>query len=123
MKSLTKESQEEQSKSGLQSLTDEELKKFKAMNESYKNKFGFPFILAVRNANKNMVLSALEGRLHNSSSQKEFNVALEQVHNIAWMRLLTKVNTDEAAGFLTCHGKFRLTIQQIIIKILVFFNV
>jgi len=103
MKALTKESQEEQSRSGLQSMTEEELKEFKTMNESYKNKFGFPFILAVRNANKDTVLSALEGRLHNSSSQREFNVALEQVHNIAWMRLLTKVNTDDAAGYLTCH--------------------
>ena len=104
MKSLTKESQEEQSKSGLQSMEGAELAKFKSMNESYKNKFGFPFILAVRNASKNTVLSALEGRLQNSSSQREFHVALEQVHNIAWMRLLSKVNTDEAVGFLTCHG-------------------
>jgi 2-oxo-4-hydroxy-4-carboxy-5-ureidoimidazoline decarboxylase len=105
VKALTKESQEEQSRSGLQSMTEEELKQFKTMNESYKNKFGFPFILAVRNANKDTVLSALEGRLYNGSSQREFNIALEQVHNIAWMRLLTKVNTDDAAGFLTCHGK------------------
>eukprot|EP00532_Pseudo-nitzschia_australis_P009518 CAMPEP_0168166160 /NCGR_PEP_ID=MMETSP0139_2-20121125/1872_1 /TAXON_ID=44445 /ORGANISM="Pseudo-nitzschia australis, Strain 10249 10 AB" /LENGTH=321 /DNA_ID=CAMNT_0008083325 /DNA_START=172 /DNA_END=1137 /DNA_ORIENTATION=+ len=103
MKSLTKESQEEQSRSGLQSMEGEELKKFKSMNESYKKKFGFPFILAVRNAGKSTVLSALEGRLKNSSSQQEFSVALEQVHNIAWMRLLTKVNTGDAAGFLTCH--------------------
>jgi len=103
LKSLTKESQEEQSRSGLQSMTGDELAKFKTWNESYKSKFGFPFILAVRNASKSTVLSAIEGRLHNSSSQREFNTALEQVHNIAWMRLLTKVNTDEAAGFLTCH--------------------
>ena len=105
--SLSIDSQEEQSRSGLQSLEGEELAKFKTMNESYKTKFGFPFILAVRNASKNMVLSALEGRLENSSSQRELNVALEQVHNIAWMRLLSKVNTDEAAGFLTCHGTYQ----------------
>lgn len=103
LQALTKESQEEQSRSGLQNMTEEELKKFKIMNESYKKKFGFPFILAVRNASKNTVLSALEGRLNDSSSQREFNVALEQVHNIAWMRLLTKINTDDSAGFLTCH--------------------
>ena len=106
MKSLTKESQEEQSRSGLQSMEGKELERFRSMNEAYKKKFGFPFILAVRNASKSTVLSALEGRLEGSSSQREFNVALEQVHNIAWMRLLTKVNSDKAAGFLTCHGKF-----------------
>jgi OHCU decarboxylase len=104
MKLLTVESKEEQSKSGLQSMEGEELDKFKSMNESYRAKFGFPFILAVRNASKSTVLSALEGRLKNSSSQREFMVALDQVHNIAWMRLLSKVNTDDAAGFLTCHG-------------------
>jgi len=103
MKLLTAESQEEQSKSGLQSMEGEELKKFKTMNDSYKKKFGFPFILAVRNASKNTVLSALEGRLKSSSSQREFNIAIENVHKIAWMRLLSKVNTDDAAGFLTCH--------------------
>ena len=57
-----------------------------------------------RQISKSTVLSALEGRLKNSSSQQEFMVALDQVHNIAWMRLLSKVNTDDAAGFLTCHG-------------------
>ena len=70
------------------------------------SKFGFPFILAVRNASKNTVLSALEGRLPHSV-EKEFVTAMEQVHKIAWMRLLSKINTDDAKGFLTCHGKIK----------------
>lgn len=105
MKELTVESQQEQSKAGLQSMEGEELARFKTMNSDYKSKFGFPFILAVRNASKNTVLSALEGRLHNSSEQ-EFVTAMEQVHKIAWMRLLSKLNTDDAEGFLTCHGEY-----------------
>ena len=99
---LTKESQEEQSSAGLQSLTEEELERFTSLNNAYKEKFKFPFILAVRNASKHTVLSALEGRVPNSV-EKEFVQAIEQVHKIAWMRLLSKLNTDEAAGFLTCH--------------------
>ena len=55
-----------------------------------------------RNASKFTVLSALEGRLPNSP-EKEVFVSLEQVHKIAWMRLLSKLNTDDAPGFLTCH--------------------
>lgn len=102
MKELTFESQLEQSKAGLQSMVGEELETFKRNNASYKERFGFPFILAVRNASKDTVLSALEGRLPNSP-QQEFVTAIEQVHKIAWMRLLAKVNTDDAAGFLTCH--------------------
>jgi 2-oxo-4-hydroxy-4-carboxy-5-ureidoimidazoline decarboxylase len=99
---LTKESQEEQSSAGLQSLTAEELERFTSLNNAYKEKFKFPFILAVRNATKHTVLSALAGRLPNSV-EKEFVQAIEQVHKIAWMRLLSKLNTDDAVGFLTCH--------------------
>jgi 2-oxo-4-hydroxy-4-carboxy-5-ureidoimidazoline decarboxylase len=102
LKSLTKESIEEQSKSGLQSLTEEETERFNMMNTAYRAKFGFPFILAVRNATKFTVLSALEGRLPHPV-EKEFVVALEQVHKIAWMRLLSKISTVDAKGFLTCH--------------------
>ena len=120
MEQLTKESQEEQSKAGLQSMTNEELERFTCYNKSYKEKFGFPFILAVRNSTKYTVLSALEGRLANSA-EKEFVTAMEQVHKIAWMRLLSKLNTDDAAGFLTCHvldtangipGRFYISCQQ-----------
>ena len=102
LEALTQESQEEQSRSGLQSLTEEELVAFNTMNEAYRTKCGFPFILAVRNATKQTVLAGLEGRLKNSA-ETEFTVAMQQVHKIAWMRLLSKINTDDAQGFLTCH--------------------
>jgi len=102
LKELTKESQEEQSKAGLQSMEGDELEKFTALNNSYRSKFGFPFILAVRNATKYTVMSALEGRLPNSP-EKEFATALEQVHKIAWMRLLSNYYSADYPGFLTCH--------------------
>lgn len=102
LQTLTKDSQDEQSRSGLQSLTEEELASFGKWNEAYRSKCGFPFILAVRNATKQTVLAGLEGRLKNSV-ETEFNVAIQQVHKIAWMRLLSKINTEDAKGFLTCH--------------------
>lgn len=102
LKELTAESQEEQSKAGLQSMDDTELAKFTSLNTSFREKFKFPFILAVRNATKYTVLSALEGRLPNPV-EKEFTTALEQVHKIAWMRLLSKFFSADFPGFLTCH--------------------
>jgi 2-oxo-4-hydroxy-4-carboxy-5-ureidoimidazoline decarboxylase len=102
IKELTAASQEEQSRAGLQSLSDHELERFSKANSGYRTKFGFPFILAVRNATKFTVLAALEGRLSNSI-ENEFVNALSQVHKIAWMRLLAALNTDDAKGFLTCH--------------------
>jgi len=102
LKELTKESQEEQSKAGLQSMEGEELAKFNTLNAQYRGTFKFPFILAVRNATKFTVLSALEGRVVHSPEQ-EFVTALEQVHKIAWMRLLTSYHSSDYPGFLTCH--------------------
>lgn len=120
MKELTKESQEEQSRAGLQSLEGDELEKFNSLNSNYRAKFNFPFILAVRNATKFTVMSALEGRLPNPP-EREIVGALEQVHKIAWMRLLTKVESNDPVGFLTCHvldtangcpGKFHSVIYR-----------
>ena len=102
LSTLTRESQEEQSRAGLGTLTEEERTKFLALNEAYRAKFGFPFILAVRNASKHTVLAAIEGRIGNSA-EVEFATALAQVHKIAWMRLLAAIDTPEPTGFLTCH--------------------
>ena len=102
LEELTEASREEQSNAGLQSLTDEELERFTTLNKAYKEKFGFPFILAVRNATKHTVLGAMAVRVSNSE-QEEFTQALTQVHKIAWMRLLQSLDTSDAKGFLTCH--------------------
>lgn len=99
---LTPESQTEQGRAGLQSMTSDELDCFTRHNELYRTKFGFPFILAVRNATKHTVLAALEGRVHHPP-EREFAIALEQVHKIAWMRLLAALDLKDAQGFLTCH--------------------
>lgn len=102
MKALTKSSQEEQSKAGLGSLTEEERTRFSTMNSAYREKFGFPFILAARHVTKYTVLAAIEGRLERTV-EAEFTGALYQVSKIAWMRLLTAFKITNQKGFLTCH--------------------
>jgi 2-oxo-4-hydroxy-4-carboxy-5-ureidoimidazoline decarboxylase len=102
LKELTAESQTEQGRAGLQSMTEDEMSTFQANNALYRQRFGFPFILAVRNATKSTVLAALQGRV-NRSYQDELVTALEQVHKIAWMRLLSKLDLSSCPGFLTCH--------------------
>lgn len=99
---LTQESQDEQSSAGLQSLTDTEMDIFTTTNKAYLSKFGFPFILAVRNVTKYRVLSALKARVENTP-QEEFTSAMREIHKIAWMRILQIVDLDDAKGFLTCH--------------------
>ena len=56
----------------------------------------------MRNASKHTILAALRGRLP-QPIETEFVQAIAQVHKIAWMRLLTKLDTSNAQGFLSCH--------------------
>lgn len=98
---LTCESTEEQARAGLGSLTADEMARFVALNGTYKERFSFPFILAVRNANKATIFQSFERRVHNTASA-ELAECLTQVHKIAWMRLRMLV-TPNPTGFLTCH--------------------
>jgi OHCU decarboxylase len=85
-KRLTAESTAEQASAGLDALTDAERQKFTALNEAYVRKFGFPFIIAVRDNSKAGILAAFERRLENSR-KAEFDAACRQVERIAWHRL------------------------------------
>eukprot|EP00928_Gymnodinium_smaydae_P043797 TRINITY_DN29280_c0_g1_i2.p1 TRINITY_DN29280_c0_g1~~TRINITY_DN29280_c0_g1_i2.p1 ORF type:complete len:302 (-),score=27.91 TRINITY_DN29280_c0_g1_i2:105-1010(-) len=99
---LTADSQQEQAASVLHSMTKEEQVRFLKLNSEYKARFGFSFILSFGCSTKYTVLSALAGRIGNTRD-KEIAIALEQVHKIAWTRILSKLESDQLAGFLTCH--------------------
>ncbi len=83
---LTKDSAAEQRSAGLDACTPEELAEFHRLNAAYKDKFGFPFIIAVRGKTRHDILAAFRARLPNSSEQ-EMWTALEQVGRIAQLRL------------------------------------
>jgi urate oxidase len=83
---LTDASAEEQASAGLDALTDKERAQFMALNDAYQRKFGFPFIIAVRDNTKAQILAAFEQRLGNEREQ-EFAEACRQVERIAQLRL------------------------------------
>jgi 2-oxo-4-hydroxy-4-carboxy-5-ureidoimidazoline decarboxylase len=83
---LTAESRREQSCAGLDALTPEEIGVFRLRNESYRNRFGFPFVICARLNNKDAILAALDKRLTNSP-REEIRAALEEVFKIATLRL------------------------------------
>lgn len=85
-KRLTEESTREQASAGLDALTDGERARFTELNAAYVEKFGFPFIIAVRDNDKASILKAFETRIANSRDQ-EFTTACKQVERIAWYRL------------------------------------
>lgn len=85
-KRLTADSTAEQASAGLDALTDEEREKFTALNTAYTGKFGFPFIIAVRDNTKASIMAAFEKRLQNTAEQ-ELATACAQVERIAQLRI------------------------------------
>jgi OHCU decarboxylase len=85
-KRLTDASTSEQASAGLDALTDGERTTFEALNADYTAKFGFPFIIAVRDHDKAGILSAFQRRLGNDRAT-EFEEACRQVERIADLRL------------------------------------
>ncbi|MBM1220797.1 allantoinase PuuE [Ponticoccus sp. SC2-23] len=87
---LTPESANEQSSAGLDALTDAERAAFEDANARYTAKFGFPFIIAVRDNTKDSILAAFERRIGNDR-ETEIAEACRQVERIAELRLIDKL--------------------------------
>lgn len=83
---LTAESTEEQASAGLDQCSKVDYERFQALNEAYKEKFGFPFVMAVRDSSCSEVLAVFSARLRNDYNL-EFETALAEIHKIARLRL------------------------------------
>ena len=82
----------EQAGVGLERLDPEEYERFQSLNQAYKDKFGFPFIVAVKNHTKDSILKAFEQRLENTVDV-EVEQALSEICQIAQFRLLNLVKS------------------------------
>jgi 2-oxo-4-hydroxy-4-carboxy-5-ureidoimidazoline decarboxylase len=87
---LTDDSRREQAGAGLDTLSADEFERFTTMNVAYKEKFGFPFIFAVKGADKYQILEAFETRLEHSR-EVEFDTACAQVCRIFRFRIEDRV--------------------------------
>jgi OHCU decarboxylase len=83
---LTADSSKEQAAAGLDRLTDDERARFTELNDAYKARFGFPFIMAVKGRSKAEILTAFERRLANDAATEQ-RAALEEIERIALLRL------------------------------------
>ena len=83
---LTADSTAEQASAGLDRLSDADYERFVALNEAYRGKFRFPFIMAVKGSSKDEIMAAFEQRLENDP-ESEFAEALAQIERIALLRL------------------------------------
>ncbi len=85
-KPLSDYSRREQAGAGLMGAGDVERRELQGLNRLYEVKFGFPFILAVRDANLDTILDSCRTRL-NHDLDFEFDESLRQVFRIASFRL------------------------------------
>jgi 2-oxo-4-hydroxy-4-carboxy-5-ureidoimidazoline decarboxylase len=76
----------EQAGAGFDRLSPQEYEQFHRLNQTYTEKFGFPFIIAVKKHRKESILAAFQRRLENSVEQ-ERQQALVEIAEIARFRL------------------------------------
>jgi len=119
---LTGDSTDEQSSAGLDQCTDEELARFQQLNAAYTEKFNFPFIMAVRGANRQLILEGFEQRLPNDPDI-ERNRALSEINRIALLRLVAMAESQYPRNLVgygntppiaEWPGKARIAVQFVI---------
>lgn len=88
---LTEHSAHEQSSVGLDRLSDEDYERFSRLNDAYKQRFGFPFIIAVLDHTKDSILAEFDTRLQNGTSQ-EIDEAIRNIGRIVSLRVLGTVS-------------------------------
>ncbi len=102
---LTEDSRHEQASVGLDTLSEEEFARFHRLNDAYKAKFGFPFIVCVRRHTRDSILSQFERRLRHDAAT-EFAIALQEISFITRLRLAAKVSGEgmpRVNGRLSTH--------------------
>ena len=90
---LTRDSQQEQASAGLDRLDQAYAARLPELNESYRTKFGFPFMICVRRHSRDSMLRQFERRLGNDDAT-EFAAALQEVFYITRLRVAGKVTGE-----------------------------
>ena len=98
---LTAESSAEQNSAGLDRLSDAEYQAFERVNDAYRAKFGFPYIVCVRRHTRDSILRDFERRLPNDA-KAEVQSSIGEICRIAALRLDQLVTSDDK---LPVHGR------------------
>src|SRR6266571_2236850 len=98
---LTAESSAEQNSAGLDRLSDAEFMAFERVNNAYRAKFGFPYIVCVRRHTRDSILRDFERRLPNDA-KAEIAISIAEIGRIAALRLDPLVTAEDR---LKVHGR------------------
>ena len=98
-KKLTDDSASEQASVGLDRLEAPQKLKLLQMNELYAKKFGFPFVICVRECNRfDGILERVLARL-NHSPELELNISIDEVKRICRLRIADIVNLNDTSTY------------------------
>lgn len=103
-RALTPSSLAEQGSIGLDRLGDDEIAEWTALNQAYRDRFGFPFVICVRLHAKDEIIAAMKRRLQ-GAVESEATEAICQIHDIAWMRLADLVQRIGSLAALEAQAK------------------
>lgn len=98
---ITDDSRREQASVGLDTLSDAEFERFHRLNDAYKAKFGFPFIVCVRRHTRDSILAQFERRLTNDAVA-ELATAMQEIAYITRLRLAERATGE---GMPKVHGR------------------
>lgn len=96
---LTEESANEQASAGLDRLSPEEYERFHRLNAAYREKFGLPYVVCVRDHTRETIFAGAEERLSNTR-EEEIGAALYEISRISRLRL-----EDLVEGSMTTGGR------------------
>ncbi|MFN2529213.1 MAG: 2-oxo-4-hydroxy-4-carboxy-5-ureidoimidazoline decarboxylase [Candidatus Baltobacteraceae bacterium] len=82
---LTSESKHEQTAAGVSDLRVRDRERFQVLNASYRERFGFPFVICARENTKETIAAALTARLMNGR-EAEISIAVDEIAKIASLR-------------------------------------
>lgn len=88
---LTVESTGEQRQAGLDRCSADELARLSTLNAAYRQRFGFPFVIAVKGLCKHEIMDALATRMRHDT-ETEFNTCIHEIGKIARFRLDALLN-------------------------------
>ncbi|MDP8901218.1 MAG: 2-oxo-4-hydroxy-4-carboxy-5-ureidoimidazoline decarboxylase [Actinomycetota bacterium] len=91
---LTEESAGEQASAGLDRLSPEEYERFHRLNAAYRERFGLPYVVCVRDNTKETIFAGAERRLANTR-EEEIEAALREISRISRLRLEDLVEPSE----------------------------
>lgn len=98
---MTASSVAEQASAGLDRMSEDEFERFHRLNDAYRRRFGFPFIICVRKHTKESILAAYDRRLKNDQTA-ETTAALAEIFDIARLRLEASIDVPKV-GRLSTH--------------------